>query len=140
MTEFIEHSGTVEKIDSQFVIVRIEEPVTDCNICQARNVCIAAGSGAKYVTVSSAGIPETISKGTRVTVKGRSAMSSVAVVLAFVVPVILITVAVTLVIAMTGNDGFGALAGLIVLILYYLALYICRNKLSKRFVFTITKI
>jgi len=138
MKDKIEHKGIIEHIDDKIITVRIESSESSCDLCQARTSCAAAGGGAKSITVGnmSAG---SLSVGDCVTVTGHSGMSRLAVVLAFVTPVILVVAAVALGEALSANEGVGAISGLIVLMLYYSILYLLRNKLSKRFVFRISE-
>ena len=73
-------------------------------------------------------------------VNGTTSMGMQAVILAFGVPFLVLFIALYATIRITGNELTAAVAGLLALVPYYLIIYMCRKKLSRKFFFTIEPI
>ena len=63
-----------------------------------------------------------------------------AVILAFGVPFIVLFVVLFTTIKLTGNEFISAIAAILSLLPYYLTIFLFRNKLSKKFSFTVKPI
>ena len=127
MVKFIQHRGIVKNIENNTVFVRIEQQ-SACSACHARSACLASDKAEKI-----------IEPGEEVVVSVRSSMGIRAVVLAFVLPFILVVTVVFAGIGLTGDESIGGLAGLAFLLHYYILIYLFRNKINKRFLFTVSK-
>ena len=139
MAEVIRHDGVVDSIEGDCIHVRIVQ-ASACAACGAKSLCSAAESKEKIVDVY--GDDTAIYQvGQKVMVEGAAAMGMKAVRLAFLFPLLLLVGAIALTIWLTGgNEALAALAALGVVVLYYLVLFTCRNRLRTEFTFTIKPI
>ena len=139
MAEVIRHDGVVDSIEGDCIHVRIVQ-ASACAACGAKSLCSAAESKEKIVDVY--GDDTAIYQiGQKVMVEGATAMGMKAVRLAFLFPLLLLVGAIALTIWLTGgNEALAALVALGVVVLYYLVLFTCRNRLRAEFTFTIKPI
>lgn len=136
MSESIYHDGIVEKIDGNSVFVRIIQQ-SACSGCHAQALCTASEKKDKIIEITDTS--GTYRPGEKVRICGRSSLGLQAVFLAFVVPLILIVVALTAGNQWQWGDTASAATCLILLAAYYGLLYLFRDKLGKRFTFTLEK-
>ena len=135
MTVDIRHEGVVNSIDGQKVTVRILQ-ASACSGCQASRICSAAESKEKLVEVDITGT-ENLSVGQTVTVVAGERMGITAVLLAFGLPLLLLMVALIASLKVSGSEKVAAIASMAVLLPYYLALFLFRNRIKKDFGFRI---
>lgn len=136
MGDSIRHRGKVEKVERDRVFVRLEEEVA-CSACQARKGCLASEGKETVIAVDDGSGRYSVNE--EVTVSIQSAAGLRAAVVAFVIPLACVIVALTAGTVKSGSEIIGGLTGLAVLIPYYLILYVLRDKVKKRFVFTLSK-
>lgn len=139
MTDIIKHRGIVENIRGSHIQVRITQ-TSACSACSVKGHCNASESKEKLVDVYDAKA-SSYRVGEEVMLYGTTSMGMQAVLLAFGVPFLILLI--TLFISMRLTDGdelLSAVIALLALIPYYLIIYICRNKLSKKFSFTLEPI
>ena len=137
MADKIKHLGVVEKIDGSHVTVRIVQ-TSACSSCSAKGLCNASESKEKLIDVYHNQVDCRI--GEQVVVCGTTSMGMRAVFLAFGFPVLILLAALFITMQMSGEDSLlSALVALGAVMPYYLIIYMCRNKLSKTFSFTIEK-
>ncbi|MBP5393574.1 MAG: SoxR reducing system RseC family protein [Bacteroidaceae bacterium] len=129
----IKHKGIVESIGTKSCWVRILQ-ASACSSCEARKLCRSSESKEKLVEVK--GHYPTLQVGNQVTLVGSVRQGLRASVLAYVIPLILMLVALFAGTRL-GGDGIGALAALLFLALYYGVLFLLRDKLDKQFSFKI---
>lgn len=132
--ETIKHEGIVESIGTESCSVRILQ-ASACSSCEARKLCRSSESKEKLIEVR--GHYPTLHVGDNVTLVGSVRQGLRASVLAYVVPLVLMLIALIVGIRF-GGEGTGALAALLVLALYYGVLYLTRDKLGKQFEFSLT--
>ena len=132
--ETIRHDGVVESIGTESCSVRIMQ-ASACSSCSARQLCRSSESKEKLIEVK--GHYSTLHVGDNVTLVGSVHQGLRASVLAYVVPLVLMLVALIVGIRF-GGEGIGALAALLVLALYYGILYLFRNKLGREFEFKLS--
>lgn len=132
-TNTIHHEGIVESIGTDNCSVRILQ-TSACSSCSARQLCRSSESKEKTILIK--GHFPTLQVGDTVTLVGSVRQGLHASILAYVVPLILMLIAL-FVGTRLGSDGMGALAALLVLTLYYSVLFLFRNRLSKHFSFKI---
>ena len=132
--ETIKHDGIVESIGEGKVTVRILQ-ASACSSCSARQLCRSSESKEKLIEVR--GDHPTLHVGDSVTLQGSVRQGLRASLLAYIVPLILMVVALFYGTHLNG-EAAGALAALLVLAIYYGVLYLLRNKLGKQFEFSIT--
>ncbi len=131
--ETIRHEGIVESIGAKSCLVRILQ-ASACSSCSARQLCRSSESKEKVIEVK--GHYPTLQVGDNVTLIGSVRQGLRASVLAYVIPLIIMLVAL-FVGTRLGGDGIGALAALLFLAIYYGILFLFRDKLDKQFSFKI---
>jgi sigma-E factor negative regulatory protein RseC len=136
MKSIIHHCGVVEKISGHSVYVKIVQQ-SACAGCHAKSMCMAADSKEKVIEIPDSSDLYHVNES--VIVCGQSSMGMQAVLLAFVLPLLLVVTAIVSGTYSKWDEGVSALAGLLILLPYYGALYLFRDKLKKRFIFTLKK-
>jgi len=131
--ETIRHEGVVERIGAETCQVRILQ-ASACSSCSARQLCRSSESKEKVIEVK--GHYPTLQVGDTVTLIGSVRQGLRASVVAYLVPLILMVVALYVGMRLAG-EGTGALAALLTLAVYYGVLYLFRDKLGKYFTFEI---
>ena len=131
--ELIRHEGIVESIGADGLMVRILQ-ASACSSCDARKLYRSSESKEKLVEVK--GHYPTLQVGDQVTLCGSVRQGLRASVLAYVVPLILMLVALYAGTRLWG-EKLGALAALLALALYYGVLFLLKDKLGKHFTFKI---
>lgn len=136
MSDIIQHLGTVESIDGSHIRVRIVQ-TSACASCVAHKYCNSSESKEKMIDVYTKESDRYV-VGQSVNVYGTTSMGMRAVLWAFGVPfVVLVAVLYASIMLTDGNEPLSALWTLGSLAVYYLILYMCRDKMTKKFVFTI---
>ena len=133
----ITHQGKVERIEINKIFVRIEQRAA-CSECHAAAACMVADKKDKIIEVNE--YSERFALQEEVLVSTRSSMGFLAVVLAYVLPLLAVIVAVVVSMAIYNSETIGGLAGLLVLCIYFFILYLSRDKIKKSLLFTISKI
>ncbi len=136
MNDKIQHSGVIESIDEGCIHVRIVQ-TSACAACKVAGYCNAAEAKEKIVDVfcNTADTAWTIGQSVRVTAPAKVAPQ--ALLLGFGIPFIVLVGVLMLVLWQTANEGLAALCGLGALLPYYGALFLWRNRLREKFVFSI---
>lgn len=136
MEEIISHPAIVKKITDKGieVIILVQN---SCNSCHAKSVCQLSDQAEKVMIIedtSTEFIP-----GEKVEIEMKESHGFQAVLIAYILPVILIILVMLPCILMKVAEGWLALSGITVVILYFLLLYFFRDRLKKRFSFRIKK-
>jgi len=129
MNQIIEHRGTIERIEDDYVLVRILQ-ASACSSCQAAKLCRSSESKEKLIEVPKP-VGVKLEEGQSVDIIGSTAQGLKAVWWAYTFPLILLVLALFLCIYLTGHEGLGALMALAVLAVYFFLLYLFRKKLNK---------
>ena len=139
MANKIKPLGIVENIDGTRLKVRIVQH-SACSACSAKGHCNASESKEKLIDVfNTNGVACQV--GERVMIAGAASLGMKAVALAFVVPFFLVMAVIFVAMNLTGGDEpLSALAGLLVLLPFYLIIYMLRDRLSRTFTFTLESI
>ena len=135
--DYIRHQGVVNSIEKHKVFVKITQKAA-CSDCHAKSVCLSSDRKEKIIEVSDDSGLFTLNE--EVIVSVQSSMGIFAVALAFVVPLVLVTATIITGITISGDEAKSGLIGLSVLIPYYTLLYMFRNKIDKKIVFSLSKI
>ncbi|MBP8760297.1 MAG: SoxR reducing system RseC family protein [Parabacteroides sp.] len=136
MSESIDHMGIIEKIDGNLISVKIVQQ-SACSGCHAKSMCTASDSKEKIIEVTDYSGKFNVND--TVIVCGESSLGLQAVLFAFVIPLIIIVLTIALGTNLQLAETESALLGLFAVVPYYGILYMCRNKLKKKFVFTLKK-
>ena len=136
MTNNISHTGIIEAIEGGMLKVRIVQ-TSACAACKVASHCSAAESKEKTVEVYAPKAAERHQVGDDVvvTMSGRNGRD--AVIIAFVIPLVIMLVVMAGMKWLTGNDGLAALTGVLSLVPYYLAVFLLRGRLARKFAFDI---
>jgi sigma-E factor negative regulatory protein RseC len=137
MEDTIDYCGVIERMDGPNAYVKVALQ-SACSGCQARAMCATAGGKEQIIEV--AVDPETFDVNEPVILSGHSSMGHQAVILAFVIPLAIVVAFISVTTYLQWEESISALAGLSLLIPYYIVLYLLRNSLKKKFSFTIKKI
>ena len=138
MADIIKHRGIVENINGSHIQVRIVQ-TSACSACSIKGHCNASESKDKLIDIFN-NDSSSYQKGQEVMVYGTSSMGMKAVLLAFGLPFIILFVSLYITMKLTNDELYSALGGLSALIPYYFIIYICRGKISRKFLFTIEPI
>lgn len=130
------HRGVVESIVGERVRVRFVAH-SACSGCHAKGVCNLSEVENKFVEVPQRNLDLTV--GEEVDILLERNLGLRAVLFGYVIPLILLLLALILVYEFTEREGAAAIAGIAILIPYYLLLYLLRNRLSRSFHFVIRK-
>ena len=139
MADIIKHRGQIESIEGRHIRVRIVQ-TSACAACSIKGHCNASESKDKVIDIYE-NRNVTYRIGEDVMVYGTTSMGMQAVILAFGVPFLVLFGVLVLALQLTNGDELtSALYALLALIPYYLIIYMCRGKLSRKFSFTIETI
>ena len=136
--EQIEHKGVVLSIDGGVVRVAIEV-MEACGSCASRKACAMGMSDKREITVYT-DQAERYAIGEVVNVSVRQSMGAVAVVLCYVAPLVVLVAALGVASAVGISEGLSAVISLGMIALYYAIIYLLRNRISKKMIFTIDKL
>jgi len=128
--------GIIEKIDGNLISVKIVQQ-SACSGCHAKSMCTASDSKEKIIEVTDYSGKFNVND--TVIICGESSLGLQAVLFAFVIPLIIIVLTIAIGTNLQLAETESALLGLLAVVPYYGILYMCRNKLKKKFVFTLKK-
>jgi len=132
----IEHSGRVEKITGNRVQVNfIAESA--CAACHAKEACSVSEMQEKSLEVPLPGFQ--IKEGEKVQVVLAQSLGFKALFLGYILPLVLIITALIIFTGIFESEGKAGLLSLLSVAIYYLILYLFRNKINKQFKFIIRK-
>lgn len=137
MDEKITHAGIVEQVDGGRVRVRIMQ-TSACAACKVAGHCNAAEAKEKLVDVFTASASQW-KVGDAVTVAASQQMATLALLLAFGLPLVIMLAVLLAVLSLTGREGLSALCALGSLLPYYGVLWLLRSRLQQRMAFWIEK-
>lgn len=135
MSQLIEHTGTVTRVDDSEVEVLIMQ-TSACSSCSARMACATSEMQQKVIKATAA---EQMSVGDEVVVYGEQSIGLRAVMLAFVLPLLLMLAALVLWLKVIDNEGIAALLALLCLAPYHAALAFNRDKIARQLRFSARK-
>lgn len=136
MSNKISHSGVIDRIEGEYVQVRIVQ-TSACAACKVAGYCNAAESKEKIVDVFCGSAAKKLTVGQTVTVTASSQVATQALLWAFGLPFLLMVSVLIIVLKWTGSEGLAALSGLGVLIPYYIGLWLFRDRMRDKLAFAI---
>lgn len=136
-TKSIEHRGRIDSIDGNKINVSFIA-LSGCASCHAKGFCGAADMQEKAVEVYD--FTDQYQVGDEVNVILKQTLGFRALLLGYVLPFIFVLLILIVLTAITNNEAIAGLSALAILVPYYLSLYLFRNKIRKKFTFTINKI
>ena len=136
-TKSIEHRGRIDSIDGNKINVSFIA-LSGCASCHAKGFCGAADMQEKAVEVYD--FTDQYQVGDEVNVILKQTLGFRALFLGYVLPFILVLFILIILTAITNNEAISGIGALAVLVPYYAGLFVLRNKIRKKFTFTINKI
>lgn len=137
----IEHEGIITEISDNFITVEIVNK-SACAACHAKGVCVAGEEETRYVDVpyNISSLVEDYKVGDKVNLVLNQSLGVTAVLISYAVPLV-IFILLLLILSNTGLSepmvGLLSLAGVAV---YYLFVFLFRDRLERIFTFSIEKI
>ena len=120
-------------------VVRVAIEVNEaCGSCASRKACAMGQSEQREITIFTADAAD-YSVGEVVDVAAKQSLGVVAVLLCYVLPLVVLVAALAMAVTLGVSEGLSALLSLGATLLYYAVLYLFRNRISKRIIFTINK-
>ena len=138
MSESINHNGRIEKIEGDTIFVRIIQQ-SACSGCHAKGMSSASDQKEKIIEVNDPNAGR-FHVNEEVTLSGQSSLGLQAVLLAFILPLIIVVAAIVAGNYLQWNETTSGLTGLLLLVPYYCILYFLREKLKRKFIFTLKKL
>ena len=138
MSESINHNGRIEKIEGDTIFVRIIQQ-SACSGGHAKGMCSASDQKEKIIEVNDPNAGR-FHVNEEVTLSGQSSLGLQAVLLAFILPLIIVVAAIVAGNYLQWNETTSGLTGLLLLVPYYCILYFLREKLKRKFIFTLKKL
>lgn len=137
--EYIDHEGKITAIDAakKTVTVSLLED-SDCGECPAGKLCNNFTPDKNVMTVHVEN-PDSYKVGEFVTVRGTEKLHRKAIMLATVIPSLALIAVMIGIYLLTGSQLAACLSGLGAMFIFFLGLYLLREKLAHEFVFEIVK-
>ena len=129
----IEHDGIVTQVAETFIIVTIQSQ-TACAGCHAKGACGMSEMALKSITTEKPNEDVKIGDKVIVSASTQNAMLSV---LAYIVPSILIIAVLALLILAGTSEVLAATLSLTTTTVYFIVLYLLRNKFAKKIKFKV---
>jgi len=131
--ELVKHQGVISDIDTENIRVSIIAQ-SACASCHAKGVCSAADMQEKFIDVKNTGnIDQKV--GDFVTVTMRRKLGNRAVFFGYFLPFVLLMLTLVSALSYFDDEGIAGLASLAILVPYYFALYMMKDKLKESFEF-----
>ena len=139
--ERIAHEGKVVSVDKDYIAVEILNK-SACAACHAKGVCGASDQSIKVVEVAQdiKTLTEDYQVGETVNVVMAPSMGTQAVWFAYVIPLMVLMASIGVFWLCGTGEVLMGLGSLGILALYYLGVFLFRNKISKIFTFSIEKL
>lgn len=133
----ISHDGIVLSTDASHVNVGIMSQ-SACASCHAKGFCSAGDMQEKIVEVKTTDA-SSYKAGELVVVYMEESLGFSALILGYLLPFVVLMAVLITAMSLTGNELLSGLLSLVVLLPYYIALYLNRDRLRKRFDFRIKR-
>ncbi len=134
--ETISHEGIVTKITDDELEIKILAQ-SACAACHAKSAC-GMGEQAEKTLIVPRPKDRDFALMQKVNVTMAIGQGNMAAVLAYLVPIILLLAVLFICLGLGLGEGISALISIVALIPYYIVLYLCRDKLKKKFEYIIT--
>lgn len=135
MSNKIKHNGVVDGVEDGCVRVRILQS-SACSACKVAAHCNASETKEKIIEVQVADAVK-YQLGDSVVVVADTAVGFRASLYGYLLPLLLMVVVLVAVLKITQSEGYAAVSALGILIPYYIGLYLLRNKLRNKLIFSL---
>lgn len=136
VTDVVKHTGVVEAINGNNCYVRILQH-SACSGCSAKRLCNSSESKEKIITVLLN--DEDVQVGETVNIEGTVVQGLRAVYICYMIPLVLLIASLFLGVRI-GGEMLGVILSLGVLAVYFIVLYLFRNRIGEHFGFALRKI
>ena len=133
--ETISQEGIVTKITDDELEIKILAQ-SACAACHAKSACGMGEQAEKILTVPRPKGRD-FALNQKVNVRMAIGQGNKAAVLAYLIPIVLLLAVLFVCLGLGMNEGLAALVSIIALVPYYIVLYLRRDKLKKKFDYTI---
>ncbi len=133
--ENIEHPGVVEGVSGRNVLVRIKSR-TACGDCKSRSYCGLQDVKDKIIEIETSKAAN-YKIGQKITVTLKQSLGYKAILLGYIVPLVILLLALIVMLALTGDEPLSALVAVLLMVPYYVMVYLKRDKLRRTFNFHI---
>lgn len=133
----IKHTGVVDKVQDGCVTVLILQS-SACSGCKVAAHCNASETKEKMIEVADSHA-NTYQAGDAVTIVADASVGFRASLYGYLLPLLIMMVALVAVLSITKSEGAAALSALGILIPYYMGLYLLRNRIKRKLQFKIIK-
>lgn len=134
MSNTIDHTGIIKQVEGTQLFIEIVQQ-SACADCHAKGMCSASDSKAKIIEITNSSNRYQV--GDTVVVSGKTSLGLLAILLAFILPICALVASIIMGNTLQWNDGLSAVVGILTLIPYYFVLYLFREKMKNKFIFTI---
>ena len=136
MSKTVSHKGVVVAVDGRRLKVQIES-VSACAACHAKGMCTLSDKEDKLIDIET---PNGMEKkvGDVVTVVVTQQRGMQAVVLAYILPAIVVILSLVGLLKIV-SEPVAIILSLLSLAVYYILLYLFRNRISSKFVMTLAE-
>lgn len=131
--ELVSHRGVITEIEPDIIRVCIIAE-SACAACHAKGFCSAADQKEKVIEARNRK-PNNFKIGDSVQVTMKKVTGLKAVLYGYFLPFIMLILTLLIIYEITGNQAIAGLSALFILIPYYFALYLLREKLKSGFEF-----
>ena len=134
MSKTVSHKGVVVAVDGRRLKVQIES-VSACAACHAKGMCTLSDKEEKLIDIE---MPNGMEKkvGDVVTVVVTQQRGMQAVVLAYIIPAMVVILSLVALLNIV-SEPVAIILSLLSLAVYYVILYLFRNKINSKFVMTL---
>ena len=136
MDSKIEYPGVILQVKGDGIQVRISQK-TACADCHARSMCNLSNTEEKIVEIQDNN--SGFKAGEEVFVTGATSLGMKAVVIAFLLPMLIVLLLLIVGIQWFESEMIGAVMAISALVGYYIILFFQKNKLTRKFVFTLNR-
>jgi len=135
--EPVKHIGVIERIEEQKVFVKISQE-SACSECHSKSVCMASEKIDKVIEVKD--VTGNLKIGQSVLLTAENGQGLTAVLFSYVLPLVLliVTMFIFLLILAPGKDGLAALTSVASVVVYYIILFLFKNKIGRKFRFKVS--
>ena len=134
-TNTIEHTGVVKTIGERYVDVSIVSHPS-CAGCAASGICDVSEKSEKLIRT---GRSIDVSPGDKVLVVMEQSLGYRALLIGYIFPFITILITLIILTSLSVHELMAGLISLVTLAFYYLAIYFSKEKIGRKFSFTIKK-
>lgn len=130
----VTHTGFVKEIGKRGIKVGIVVQ-SGCASCQIKSACNMAEQSDKELEIDCN--PEEYRIGQQVVVRLKASQGMNALFLGYVLPFLVLLAVMIIVSNLTADEGLIGIAALASMVPYYIALYLYRNKIKKKFTYVV---